>query len=162
MRRSDLLRSRPARGRAALVALLAAGAAGLALLPAHDASAQLMIKIREPNVLLVLDNSASMAFTPDGSAADCSNGDESKWFIVAEALTGTVAEPWCKSSGTLTADEDFSSADNSWIAFGDDNGGGPGNKQVCVAAPRRSDFAWSRSENPGRWYMTGGGSQPIV
>jgi len=150
-------------GRTLLASVLGASAAGLALLPSGVASAQLNIKIRQPNVLLVMDNSASMAFAPDGSAADCQSGEPSRWFIATEALTGTVADGWCHSEGSLSSAEDFtgatSSTKNTFIAFGDDSGGGPGNHKVCVAAPRRSTSPWSLSDSkPGSWYGSSFGS----
>jgi type IV pilus assembly protein PilY1 len=133
-----------------LSGLVALAAVSLPLVPASTASAQINIKIREPNVMIVLDTSASMAATTSDVAADCQNGDVSRYFMSVEALTGTVIDPYCISSNADGSDN--------WvmrdidIPFGDSEGGGPGNIKVCVPAPNDHSDVWNEArDNPGSW-----------
>jgi type IV pilus assembly protein PilY1 len=50
------------------------------------------IRIKKPNVLLLLDNSGSMSGSLSGASANYVNGagNKSRWTILAETLTGTV------------------------------------------------------------------------
>ncbi len=81
-------------GVAALVAVMA---------QAGPASAQVVgdLRIRMPNVFMVIDNSAAMLRAKDGSAAyDCSAGEKSRWVTLVEVLTGTVNDLECDTSSS--------------------------------------------------------------
>ncbi len=84
-------------------ALAAAGlcAAGVASLGAPtDARAQTIgdIKLRAPNMMLLVDTSGSMNADPTGGWSGCGS-DKSRWVILIETLTGTVNNLSCDTSG---------------------------------------------------------------
>jgi type IV pilus assembly protein PilY1 len=82
---------------------VASCAAALAL--PHFARAQATdIKVKKPNVLLLLDNSGSMSWALDGRSASYANsaGTKSRWTILAETLTGSVNGLRVSTSGGTT------------------------------------------------------------
>lgn len=73
---------------------------GLGMFAPSDAAAQTVgdIKIRAPNILLLVDTSGSMNSDQTGGFADCIS-DKSRWVILVETLTGTVNNLTCNTSG---------------------------------------------------------------
>jgi type IV pilus assembly protein PilY1 len=55
------------------------------------------VKIRQPNVLLLVDTSGSMHASQSGSHANCST-EKTRWVILSEVLTGTINNLSCKTS----------------------------------------------------------------
>lgn len=78
-----------------VVALVSSFAAGLA----SDAGAQPSdVEPKKPNVLLVVDTSASMLKSLASGNADCATGTTSRYVMLAEALTGSINDLVCDNS----------------------------------------------------------------
>src|ERR1043165_4115752 len=76
----------------AIAAVLGLGGLSLSLALPKEAAAQTVgdVKLRAPNVLLLVDTSGSMNSTQSGvGSADCVN-QKTRWVILLETLTGTV------------------------------------------------------------------------
>ncbi|MBL9023681.1 MAG: hypothetical protein JNL21_15910 [Myxococcales bacterium] len=99
----------------------AAGACAVGALLAHPSPAAAQapppqdVKFKQPNMLLLLDTSGSMAWAPDPSqSVDCDdswNPVKSRWAILVETLTGTVNNLDCGGSDVIESN-DCSPRDN--------------------------------------------------
>lgn len=89
-------------GTALLLALLA-GAPEASAAPPTGATD---IKIKKPNVLMLVDTSGSMMWRLDGSDANCgSSNGKGRWAILSETLTGTISNLACSSSVALQSND---------------------------------------------------------
>ena len=107
------------------------------------------IKVKKPNVLLLLDNSGSMQWALDGSSSGytAGAGKKARWTILAETLTGTLnglrvvgGGPWVESNGC----QPFANLDKKVQTSLNANGYSGGASGVAVAP-----FTWPRANgNP--------------
>ncbi|NUP09353.1 MAG: hypothetical protein HOW73_25145 [Polyangiaceae bacterium] len=63
------------------------------------------VRVKKPNVLLLVDTSGSMEWALDGSSANCGAGDKSRWAILTETLTGTINDLECSSSVPIQSNQ---------------------------------------------------------
>ncbi len=78
------------------------GLFGLSLAPPNEAAAQTVgdVKLRAPNVLLLVDTSGSMNWPQSGpGSTDCDTA-KTRWVILLETLTGTVNGLDCDTGST--------------------------------------------------------------
>lgn len=148
------------RSRKALVSLSSLGMLGAASLTlSSSAEAQSVVNVKEPNVLLLLDTSGSMAWAYDGTSLDdqsCATaGKNTRWSALAEVLTGKINNLTC---GRVRAGS--SGRVQRWVPLASNN-----------CAPNVYDHPQildALQANPGSWPNRGGPGtkdhhkQPIV
>lgn len=150
------------RSRRALVSLSSLGLFGaVSLTLSSSAEAQSVVNVKEPNVLLLLDTSGSMAWAYDGTSLNnqscASAGKNTRWSALAEVLTGKINNLTC---GRVRQGSDSSNRTERWVPVA--------SNQCAPNVYDHPQILDALAANPGAWPNRGGPGtkdhhkQPIV